>query len=416
MGLEGDVAIESRLVSKTIENAQSRVEGYNFDIRKRVVEYDDVINKQRETIYSERDKVLNNEDLGYAIIGFVTGELDLLVEQHLGPATEGWDVDAFAHAISHLGIVGDGIDADSLAELHTQDEVIDAVTEAAEATLAERQARYGEQTWAMVERLVLLRSIDQLWVDHLTELDDFRRGVGLRGYGGTDPLVEFKREAFKLYDELRAFIRHQVASTIFRVNVQVQQPTPAAPPPARNLPMPTPQQMAMLRAAAAARAKANQLAASTQGDGTPASGDGAVPAASPSGATPSDMAVTDGAIVEMEALPEFAEDLDLDAGDLASYDEIAGDDATPGFADAATAEGAAVPLSAEGAAVPLSAEAIVPGLMPKPVRNMTLQRGDEAIANISGVASSASDPGSRLGRNDPCYCGSGLKYKKCHGK
>ena len=406
MGLEGDVAIESRLVSKTIENAQSRVEGYNFDIRKRVVEYDDVINKQRETIYSERDKVLHNEDLGYAIIGFVTGELDLLAEQHLGPAMEEWDVDAFAHAISHLGIVGDGIDADSLAELRTEDEVIDAVTEAAEATLAERQARYGEQTWAMVERLVLLRSIDQLWVDHLTELDDFRRGVGLRGYGGTDPLVEFKREAFKLYDELRAFIRHQVASTIFRVNVQVQQPTPAAPPPARNLPMPTPQQMAMLRAAAAARAKAKQLAASTGGDGTAASGDSAVSAAPSADDTPSDMAVSDDAIVEMETLPEFGEDLDLGAEDLAPYDEVA-DDATPGFAELATADGAAVPLSAE---------TIVPGLAPKPVRNMTLQHGDEAIANISGVASTGRDPGSRLGRNDPCYCGSGLKYKKCHGK
>ena len=84
MGLEGDVAIESKLVSKTIENAQSRVEGYNFDIRKRVVEYDDVINKQRETIYAERDKVLRNEDLGGTIMGFVEDEVRLLVDQHLG--------------------------------------------------------------------------------------------------------------------------------------------------------------------------------------------------------------------------------------------------------------------------------------------------------------------------------------------
>ena len=91
------------------------------------------------------------------------------------------------------------------------------------------QQRYGEQTWAMVERLVLLRTIDQLWVDHLTELDDFRRGVGLRGYGGTDPLVEFKREAFKLYEELRGFIRHQVATTIFRVNVQRRAAAPTSP-------------------------------------------------------------------------------------------------------------------------------------------------------------------------------------------
>jgi len=411
MGLEGDVAIESRLVSKTIENAQSRVEGYNFDIRKRVVEYDDVINKQRETIYSERDKVLHNEDLGYAIIGFVSGEVDLLAEQHLGPVMDEWDIDAFAHAVAHLGIAGEGIDADSLAELHTQDEIIDRVTEAAEATLAERQARYGEQTWAMVERLVLLRSIDQLWVDHLTELDDFRRGVGLRGYGGTDPLVEFKREAFKLYDELRQFIRHQVATTIYRVNVQVQQPASAAPPPPRNLPMPTPQQMAMLRAAAAARAKASEMGPGTDGqtEAEPAvSGNGSAPPAPASDDTPSDMVIGDDAIVEMEFMSDASDDLDLDAQDLAPYDEIEDDTATPGFADAATLPAAAVPIAA--------AQAIVPGLAPKPVRQMTLQHGDEAIATKPASSTAAGDPGARLGRNDPCYCGSGLKYKKCHGK
>ena len=230
MGLEGDVAIESRLVSKTIENAQSRVEGYNFDIRKRVVEYDDVINKQRETIYAERDKVLHNEDLGDTMLGFVEGEVDVLAEQHLGPVMDDWDLEGFARAVAHLGIAGEGIDADSLEQLPDQDSDGGRGAHGGRRGDAwpSAQQRYGEQTWAMVERLVLLRAIDQLWVDHLTELDDFRRGVGLRGYGGTDPLVEFKREAFKLYEELRGFIRHQVASTIFRVNVQVQRrDTPA---------------------------------------------------------------------------------------------------------------------------------------------------------------------------------------------
>ncbi len=96
---------------------------------------------------------------------------------------------------------------------------------------------------------MLLRAIDTLWVEHLTELDDFRRGVGLRGYGGTDPLVEFKREAFKLYEELRGFIRHQVASTIFRVSVQRRQV--ASPEPA-EMPTLTPEQLARLRRGGAA--------------------------------------------------------------------------------------------------------------------------------------------------------------------
>ena len=404
MGLEGDVAIESRLVSKTIENAQSRVEGYNFDIRKRVVEYDDVINKQRETIYSERDKVLRNEDLGYAILGFVTGELDLLVEQHLGPVMDDWDIEGFAHAIAHLGIVGEGIDVEALETVTNQDEIVDRVTEAAEATLAERGTRYGEQTWSMVERLVLLRAIDQLWVDHLTELDDFRRGVGLRGYGGTDPLVEFKREAFKLYDELRGFIRHQIASTIFRVNVQVQQPASATPPPPRTLPMPTPQQMAMLRAAAAARAKASQLAASTDTDGVATAPD-AAETANDAGETVEFTAEDGGSPLQP--------DLELDAEDLAPYDEIQDDIATPGFEDEASMVGAAVPMAA---AAPVAATPVIPGLTTKAPRQITLQHGDEAIASSPASTAAAGDPGARLGRNDPCYCGSGLKYKKCHGK
>ncbi len=196
----------------------------------------------------------------------------------------------------------------------------------------------------MVERLVLLRSIDQLWVDHLTELDDFRRGVGLRGYGGTDPLVEFKREAFKLYDELRGFIRHQVATTIFRVNVQVQQPAPATPPPARSLPMPTPQQMAMLRAAAAARARQAELAAGQTAAGT---ADGSVQSG--------DIVTTDDAITEtLEGTyggDDVLADLDLDAEDLAPYDEIEDDAAAPGFvSDEVTAGGGEVTAAAAAAA------------------------------------------------------------------
>jgi preprotein translocase subunit SecA len=397
LGLEGDVAIESRLVSKTIENAQSRVEGYNFDIRKRVVEYDDVINKQRETIYAERDKVLHNEDLGESVMGFMEGELDMLAEQYLGPVMDDWDVDAFAKAVASLGITGEGIDAESLDELESRDEIVDRVTAAAEANLGERETRYGEQTWAMVERLVLLRSIDQLWVDHLTELDDFRRGVGLRGYGGTDPLVEFKREAFKLYEELRGFIRHQVASTILRVNVQVQAPAPATPPPARTLPMPTPQQMAILRAAAAQRALAAQRAAALAA----ATANGSQPAAEATDATAAD--VDDVA----DVIESLEDGLELTADDLASVDEIADDDVLP--------EGAEEDLEAAEAVTAEAQAAVLAGLGGGRPRQMTLQHGDDAI-DADGPRPAAADAAAKIGRNDPCYCGSGMKYKKCHGK
>ncbi len=330
MGLEGDVAIESRLVSKTIENAQSRVEGYNFDIRKRVVEYDDVINKQRETIYAERDKVLNNEDLTETVRLFLDDEIDTLVEAHLGPVVEEWDVDGLAHAVAAMNLIGDDLDADILADLTTRDAIDERLRLAVDETIAQREEEHGADTWALVERMVLLRTIDSLWVEHLTELDDFRRGVGLRGYGGTDPLNEFKREAYKLYEELRGFIRHGVASTVFRVTVQRQ-----APPP----PMPSPEQVAAMR-----------------GEGAGGTGDGlAATAAGGRTAHP----VPDGGTT--------------------------------------------------GATAPMLS-GVTGGGRPGTVR---LQRGDEELAPVAAAAKPALP---KVGRNDPCHCGSGLKFKKCHGR
>ncbi len=146
--------------------------------------------------------------------------------------------------------------------LDGREAIVEHLLDAAAAQLEEREAEYGEETWALVERAVLLRAIDTLWVEHLTELDDFRRGVGLRGYGGTDPLVEFKREAYKLYEELRGFIRHQVASTIFRVNVQRRQTVPQEP---AEMPTLTPEQLARLKAGSDGGAAQRAAAAATLG-------------------------------------------------------------------------------------------------------------------------------------------------------
>jgi preprotein translocase subunit SecA len=132
-----------------------------------------------------------------------------------------------------MGLEGGDLDADALAEIGVREALIEHLKAAVDETLEAREKQLGLEVWAQVERLILLRTIDTLWVDHLTELDDMRRGIGLRGYGGIDPLNEFKREAFKLYEELRGFISRQVANTIFRVQVtavpQPQTTTAAAP-------------------------------------------------------------------------------------------------------------------------------------------------------------------------------------------
>jgi preprotein translocase subunit SecA len=328
LGLEDDVAIESKLVSKTIESAQSRVEGFNFDIRKRVVEFDDVINKQRETIYAERDKVLHNEDLTDTIRAFVDEEIETIVGQFVsGPVADDWNLEGLVAALRTMGFEGEGTTADELWDLGGPEAILDHLLELADQRLEARAEEIGEDDWARVERFVLLRTIDSLWVEHLTELDDMRRGIGLRGYAQQDPLNEFRREAFRLYEELRGLIRHQVATTIFRVNVVRQ---PAQPP----------------------------------------------------------VGVTSGG---------------ASGGDPAVAASLARGMASMTSGGARTLAGGASAAGAGGARV------------------MRESLGDQPVDGGAGGAGGGTRPGytpdgKRIGRNDPCWCGSGQKYKKCHGR
>ena len=145
LGLDEDVAIESKLVSRTIESAQSRVEGFNFDIRKRVVEFDDVINKQRETIYAERDKVLNNEDLTETIQAFLDEELEALAAVNLaGDDTGEWNLDALSHALEVMGLTGPGTSADELWDLGSREAIVEHLRELADAA-SRGQGRRGRR-------------------------------------------------------------------------------------------------------------------------------------------------------------------------------------------------------------------------------------------------------------------------------
>ncbi len=351
LGLEDDVAIESKLVSRTIESAQSRVEGFNFDIRKRVVEFDDVINKQRETIYAERDKVLHNEDLTETVRAFLDDEMDALVDQHLlGEDPDQWGFEAMSAALTAMGLGGDETSADTLWDQGGREAVAEYLRELADARLDAKEQEVGEADWAQVERLVLVRTIDSLWVEHLTELDDMRRGIGLRGYAQQDPLNEFRREAFRLYEELRGLIRHGVASSIFRVTIQRQ------PPPGEA-------DGALARSLAQGAAALRRPAA-TGGNG--AGTDGAT-APLPAGAVAAGSAVVRGSLPAAPAARNIQERL----GDQ------------PAVVGGGNGAGAS---AAPGGAAPGDPR---PGYTPT---------------------------GARIGRNDPCWCGSGAKYKKCHGR
>jgi len=222
LGFDETQALESSMVSRTIEGAQSRVEGYNFDIRKRVVEFDDVINKQRATVYGERDRVLHGDDLNLTVEDSLRAEARSIVMTHCPPGLPGdWNLEALRGDLKRAGIEPPA----GLENIVEDALLIESIEVAALEALNKKAAEFGPEIWPRVVRAVILRSIDQLWVEHLTEVDDLRRGIGLRGYAQEDPLNAFKKEAFKLYDEFQGLIRVSIGRSILRVSV-VQQEAP----------------------------------------------------------------------------------------------------------------------------------------------------------------------------------------------
>ena len=226
-GLEDDVPIENNLVTKSLENAQVKVEAYNFDIRKHLVEYDDVMNTQRTVIYGERRKILEGADLRANILAMLRQETEELIEVHLqARESEDWDVEGL---FNELGVMLPPIEGLTMDEARgmTRDEVKEFLVQHAGAVYEAREQELGPESMRVLERLVMLTTIDALWVEHLTTMEDMRQGIGLRAYAQTDPLVAYKQEGFKLFSELRDNIRHNVARSIFRANLVRQQ----APPP-----------------------------------------------------------------------------------------------------------------------------------------------------------------------------------------
>jgi preprotein translocase subunit SecA len=223
LGFDDDTALESKMVSRTIESAQSRVEGYNFDTRKHVVEYDDVINRQRETIYRERDRILRSSDHGPTVEAMLEDEVAGLVAQHTaGDHHSDWNLDGLKAQMGAMVPSLTEADLRVIDDAREQGALTEALMELVRERYERKRAETGEPGIGVLERLVLLRVIDSLWVEHLTAVDDMRRGIGLRAYSQRDPLNEFKIEAYRMFDELKATIRHDVTHTIFRVTVQAQ--------------------------------------------------------------------------------------------------------------------------------------------------------------------------------------------------
>ena len=223
LGMEEDQPIEHRFISRSIESAQTKVEGHNFDRRKHVVEYDDVMNRHREVIYGDRKQIVAGEDVHAKIIAMIDAEIEHIVESHTMEKEGIIDIAAMLEAYDSL-IPDRTVTEEELQGLD-QDEVTDLLIEDADRAYTAVESRFTEDTLPKVERHVLLMVIDRLWVDHLTTMDDLRQGVGLQAYGQKDPLVVYKTEGYRLFHQLQQAIQHDVVRAIFRVQpVVAQQP------------------------------------------------------------------------------------------------------------------------------------------------------------------------------------------------
>ncbi len=215
LGVEDDVPIESGIVSKQIEAAQVKVEGYNFDLRKHLLEYDEVINRQRKVIYEMRTEVLRREDLRPIIWERLEGILgDLVTSYAAGDAREEWDLAGLATAVKALVPIPESEDPESWRVLGAealQQHLLDLAAQAYEAKVA----RLGPELMAQLERLVTLRAIDNWWVRHLTALEELRTGIWVVSFGQQDPLVTFKREGYAMFQSLLANIAEDTVWGVF---------------------------------------------------------------------------------------------------------------------------------------------------------------------------------------------------------
>ncbi|MEM7570873.1 MAG: SEC-C metal-binding domain-containing protein, partial [Pseudomonadota bacterium] len=233
LGLEEGEAITHPWLTKAIEKAQQKVEARNYDIRKNLLQYDDVMNEQRKVIYEQRKEIMDAEDVAETVTDMRAETVDDIVASHLPPKAfvEQWDVDGLKENLDDVFgttfnvddlVARDGIDPQEVSEeLHTQ----------ADTHMAKRATAAGPDIWRQVEKSLLLNTIDHHWKEHLSTLDSLRSVIGLRAYAQRNPLNEYKSEAFSMFEGLLVTTRQQVTKALARINLQMEEapPLPEAP-------------------------------------------------------------------------------------------------------------------------------------------------------------------------------------------
>ncbi len=229
MGIAEDQPLEAGMVTKALGTVQTKVEAHNFEIRKNLVEYDDVINRHREVIYAERRKILEEADLKTNVLSMVEGELNAVLDAFIvGRDPSGWDLDGLVKELRVIFPLPPDLDEQEMEQL-SGEELHERVQEHASDLYAQREEAVGPEMMRALERLVMLRTIDSHWVQHLTTMENLRQGVGLQAYGQRDPLVAYRAQGHELFQAMLESIQHDIAHTIYHVSLTQQQQPQAAP-------------------------------------------------------------------------------------------------------------------------------------------------------------------------------------------
>ena len=220
LGMGEDDPIEHKLITRSIENAQKKVEGRNFDMRKHVLEYDDVMNQQREVIYGERRKVLLGDNLREHILGMLGGIIEAQMNQYANEKLypEEWSLENLITDAEGIYAPKGRMKLEELEDM-SRDELQDFLNQVAEESYTQREQLFGEDNMRELEKIIMLRVVDNRWMEHLDRMDMLREGIGLLAYGQRQPLVEYKIRGHEMFNQMIASIQNDIASLIFRVNI-----------------------------------------------------------------------------------------------------------------------------------------------------------------------------------------------------
>ncbi|NLC77293.1 MAG: preprotein translocase subunit SecA [Clostridia bacterium] len=227
LGMDDSTPIDHPLISKSIESAQKKVEARNFEIRKHVLQYDDVMNQQREVIYAQRRQVLEGESLKDSVLGMIDTVIDSTVDRFAAYSQfpEEWDLTSLLQYAEQTFLPGHTLTPEDLAKME-KEEIREMFHARARELYEAREAEIGSETMRQLERMIILRVVDTKWMDHIDAMDQLRQGIGLRAYGQRDPLVEYKFEGFEMFNAMIADIQEEVTRLIFRVRVVEQRTAP----------------------------------------------------------------------------------------------------------------------------------------------------------------------------------------------